>query len=111
LNIEHLNSAESIPKQTGRNASLEGSPRPEDTARSLLQTSEAVAKPIALANQSSANFRSFLLNQREIDYRQTLKEIVNDYPIVQDQKQTLISQINRSQSPPNKKRDLSPPVR
>lgn len=62
---ENLNSMESIPRQTARNASLEASPRQEDTARSLAPE----AKPVVLANQSSANFRSFLLNQREIDYR------------------------------------------
>jgi len=57
INIEHIASAETM--RTGINASLETSPRQEDTARgSLVQE----ARPLALTNKSSANFRSSLLN-------------------------------------------------
>jgi len=38
-----------------------------------------------------SNFRTILLNQREIDYRQTMMEVVNDYPQVKFQKKTIIA--------------------
>ena len=45
---------------------------------------------------SVTNFRSLLLNQREIDYRLTLMEVVNDYPIVENQKQTIVQSIKKN---------------
>ena len=49
-----------------------------------------------LNGTSVTNFRSLLLNQREIDYRLTLMEVVNDYPIVENQKQTIVQSIKKN---------------
>ncbi|CDW80943.1 UNKNOWN [Stylonychia lemnae] len=40
--------------------------------------------------QDEAAFRSLLLNKREADYRETLKEVINQYPIVDLHKKVLL---------------------
>ena len=34
-------------------------------------------------DQATNNFRSLLLNQKELDYRETIKEVIDEYPLIQ----------------------------
>ena len=63
-------------------------------------TKEILAKP-ALENIKvfgvQDNVNLLLLNQRELDFRETIKEIINDYPSIRKQKNLLhLSELNQS---------------
>ena len=68
----------------------------------MLQNSElnvTIPSPTANATNTQMNsnekFRTLLLNQRELDYRETLKEVIHHYPIINEHKKVLMSSTQR----------------